>query len=262
MHRIRLTVLPGLLSLLLFAGLSSAQPFDHEQCYKIKDPVKLKGTLDMDAPQFNVEPGCTVGKAKFFCAPAEKTFVSATDKATGLPIAPLPVYAPDVTYDRICYKLKCPEPVTPPDTLVTDQFGTRTLTKFKTKMICTPAVKGGGFCGNGVIDAGEACDAPSLGACPGTCESDCTCTCPTACCYVENPPTPAPSPPDVNCFEYSGTPAQTTAFLLACVGPGVTGFQIKTGIPGPCGAAPSPAFGLPCFAAPNLVIVPPDSTCP
>jgi hypothetical protein len=73
--------------------------------------VKLAGVVDLDAPQFNVEPGCKVGSAKYFCAPAEKTFVSATNKATGLPIVPLPIYGgPDGTFDRICYKVKCPSP--------------------------------------------------------------------------------------------------------------------------------------------------------
>lgn len=264
----------------LFAAASAyAQPFNHEQCYKIKDPVKLDGIVDMDAPLFNLEPGCKIGKAKFFCTPAEKTFVSATDKATGLPIAPLPVFAPDTTVNRICYKAKCPEPVVPPDTNVTDQFGNRTLAKFKTKMICTPAVVGAGFCGNGVIDAGEACDTPALGACPGTCEADCTCTCPTACCFVEN----LAVPPDTECFEYTGTPAQVFAFQTSCTN-GIPPPAI--GVPGsspivslansnvtfplfvaaPCLGTLSPLFATPCVPGPpgagNLHFIPPDSSCP
>src|SRR5262245_28404815 len=111
--------LPALAAAALLLGAvvtAHAQPFNHEQCYKIKDPIKLDGIMDMDAPLYNVEPGCKVGKAKFFCTPAEKTFVSATDKATGLPIVPLPIYGgPDGTFNRICYKMKCPEPVAPPD---------------------------------------------------------------------------------------------------------------------------------------------------
>lgn len=276
MNRVTFGVVPGVLSILLLTGVTHAQPFDHEQCYKIKDPVKLSGIVDMDAPQFNLEPGCKIGKAKFFCAPAEKTFVSATDKATGLPIAPLPLYAPDATVDRICYKAKCPEPVPPPDTNVTDQFGNRTLAKFKTSMICTPAVKGPGFCGNGVIDPGEACDTPALGACPGTCESDCTCTCPTACCYVELPAPPAPPPGESECFEYTGTPAQVAAFMASCTlggppiaSPGSLPFGpaglLNSAVPGPC-AAPGPITGIPCIVGPptagNLHFIPADSSCP
>jgi hypothetical protein len=103
--------------------------------------VNLEAFVDLDSPQFGVAPNCKVGKAKLFCVPAEKAVISARDKATKLPITPLPVTGPNPG-DRICYKVKCPEPF-PPDTQVTDQFGTRTVTKFKTQLLCTPAVKGG-----------------------------------------------------------------------------------------------------------------------
>ena len=59
--------------------------------------------------------------------------------------------------DRICYDVKCPKVIID-DQEVTDQFGTRTLTKFKAKMVCTPAVKGASFCGDNVLDPGEQCD--------------------------------------------------------------------------------------------------------
>lgn len=182
----------GLLASL--AATASAQ-VDHEKCYKIKDPIKLQGIVDLTTPQFGLEPGCKIGKAKYFCAPASKTVISATDKATGLPIIPLPVYAPDAPVDRICYKVKCPVPPPPfpPDQNVTDQFGNRTLTKFKASYVCTPAVTGPAFCGNGVIDAGEDCDGATLGACTVGCRANCTCSCETACCYVEQPPLPRPS---------------------------------------------------------------------
>ena len=123
------------------AGRAPAQIADHLECYKVKDPLKLEAFVDLDSPQFGLAPNCKVGKAKFFCAPAEKTVLSAVDKATDLPITPLPITGPNAG-DRICYKVKCPEPF-PPDQPATDQFGTRTLTKFKTQLLCTPAVKGG-----------------------------------------------------------------------------------------------------------------------
>src|SRR5262245_40343456 len=80
---------------------------DHFKCYKIRDPVKLSGVLDVDSPQFGPESGCTVSKAKLFCVPATKTVVSVEDKATGLPITPLPVTGVPTSEDRVCYKLKC-----------------------------------------------------------------------------------------------------------------------------------------------------------
>jgi hypothetical protein len=111
---------------------------DHLECYKIKDPLALRGIVDLDSPQFGVAAGCSVSKAKMFCVPAEKTVIQATDKNGAITLLDVP--GPDPG-DRICYKIKCPA-VTIPDQQVSDQFGTRTITKFKTAMMCTPAVKG------------------------------------------------------------------------------------------------------------------------
>src|SRR5262249_61302300 len=60
-------------------------------------------------------------------------------RATGQPITPLPIAGPDPG-DRLCYKLKCEAPA-PPDIEVTDQFGTRTVSGLRAKLLCTPAVK-------------------------------------------------------------------------------------------------------------------------
>ncbi len=107
--------LPALAAAALFLGAAvtaHAQPFNHEQCYKIKDPVKLEAFADMDVPQYALELGCKIGKAKFFCAPAEKSLISATDKATGLPIAPLPIYGgPDGTVRPHLLQDEVSEPV-------------------------------------------------------------------------------------------------------------------------------------------------------
>ncbi len=247
-------------------------PSDHEKCYKITDPAKIKGTVDLTTPQFGLEPGCKVGAAKYFCAPASKSNVTVTSK--GVPVVPLPVYAPPAPTDRICYKIKCPVPPPPfpPDQNVTDQFGNRTLMKFTAAYMCTPAVKGAGFCGNGVIDAGEDCDGAALGSCTVGCRANCTCQCETACCYVEN--FAAGGPPDTECFQYSGNPAQVTAFENGCtlIGPavGVVGslpagnMRNSSVAPGACGVGPT--FGTPCVPGPpgagNLHSLPSDSTCP
>jgi hypothetical protein len=260
----------------LLVGLATtASAQDHEKCYKIKDPAKIKGLVDVTTPQFGLEPGCKLGAAKFFCAPASKTVISVT--SGGTPIVPLPVYAAPAPGDRICYKVKCPVPPPPfpPDQNVTDQFGNRTLQKFKASYLCTPAVKGPGFCGDGVIDPGEDCDGLALGACTVGCRANCTCACETACCYVEQPPLPPAKPaPDAECFQYSGNPAQVAAFATSCtlIGPAVgvpsslaPPFLLNSFVPGMC-SAPSPAFGVPCVPGPptagNLHILPSDSTCP
>jgi len=136
-----LTAVIATLTLAFSFTTAHAQVPDHLKCYKIKDPVKLEAVVNLDSRQFGFEAGCQVKPAKMFCVPATKTLISAVDKATGLPITLLPITGPDPG-DRVCYKVKCPEPF-PPDTQVSDQFGTRTVTKFKAFMLCAPAVKGG-----------------------------------------------------------------------------------------------------------------------
>ena len=116
-----------------------AQVADHLKCYQVKDSLNLAGTVDLDTPQFGLDPGCKISKAKLFCVPGTKTNVNVVDKKTNLPITPLPVSGPDPG-DRICYKVKCL--AVPTDQTVTDQFGTRTLTKLKPSLLCAPAIKG------------------------------------------------------------------------------------------------------------------------
>jgi hypothetical protein len=129
--------------------------------------VKLAGVLDLDTPQFGAESGCTVSKAKLFCVPATKTVVSAEDRATGLPITPLPVAGVPTAEDRVCYKVRCD--AVPANQVVTDQFGTRTLERLKASMVCTPAVKGTTYCGDGTINGTEDCEGSNLGG--ATCQT-------------------------------------------------------------------------------------------
>jgi hypothetical protein len=129
----------ALLALLATAGTGRAQIADHLKCYKIKDPLKIIGRADLDTPQLGLDPGCKITSAKLFCVPSTKTNVAVVDKTTKQPITPLSIVGPDPG-DRICYKVKCEQPVA--DQEVTDQFGTRTVTKLKAWVVCTPAVKG------------------------------------------------------------------------------------------------------------------------
>jgi len=140
MRRTSSSVLLAALPLLL-ALPAGAQVADHLTCYKVRDPLKLRGVVDLDVPQFGGVSGCAISSAKLFCVPASKTVVSAEDRTGGGAITPLSFWAPPEPGDRICYKVKCPEPV-PADQEVTDQFGTRTLARFKSALFCTPAVKG------------------------------------------------------------------------------------------------------------------------
>ena len=128
-----------LVSCVVWVCVARAQVPDHLKCYKVKDALKLSGTVDLNTPQFGADAGCTVSKAKLFCVPATKTNVAVTDKTTGTPITPLPVSGPQPG-DHLCYKVQCPS--IPPDQSVTDQFGNRSVTKFKAALVCTPAFKG------------------------------------------------------------------------------------------------------------------------
>jgi hypothetical protein len=170
---------------------------DHLKCYKVTDPTKLEGVADIDTAQFGLEVGCRVFRTKQLCVPAEKTVVSALDKATDAPIVPLPLVGAPQPGDVLCYRLKCPTPISPlPNQEVTDQFGTRTLSRFRTVMLCTPAVKGTAYCGDGAIGSGEQCegadlggaDCQSLGFASGTLACTPGCQLDTSGC-VPNPPT-------------------------------------------------------------------------
>jgi hypothetical protein len=110
-----------------------AQLFDNLKCHKVRDPVRVRGLVDLAAlqPQFS-DSGCQLGNPKLFCAPVAKTLVSP-------PIVPPEIAGQPLTHDYICYKLKCPSQPGPAE--VVDAFGTRTLGEFKSSLICLPARK-------------------------------------------------------------------------------------------------------------------------
>ena len=161
------------LAALVLATSSQAQVSDHLKCYKVKDPLKLSGTLGLISSQFDAEAGCQVSSTALFCVPAVTSNPIVRNHATKppQPITPLPLSAGAAGVDRICYKVKCPKrTVAIPDQSVTDEFGNRTLSKLTTTLVCTPTVKGTAFCGNGIVDPGEQCDGAGLNG--GTCETE------------------------------------------------------------------------------------------
>ena len=131
---------------LLAAGSCRAQDVpDHLQCYRIRDAElrALRGVVDLDAPSLGVAPGCTLGKAKLYCAPARQTVQPGTLVNGKTPVSELPYHGSPAETDRICYRVKCPKPSgTAAAQVATDRFGTRRLTDLKTDMVCTPAVGG------------------------------------------------------------------------------------------------------------------------
>lgn len=110
---------------------------DHLKCYRIKDPQTLSGQVDLDSAQFGLEADCRITKATKFCVPVTKSVDSAA--VNGQPFTVVPFPGQTILGDYVCYKIKCTTNV--PDTKVRDQFGTRTLTKFKAFELCGPAIK-------------------------------------------------------------------------------------------------------------------------
>ncbi len=124
----------GVALLVLLAGVAEARgpAFDGLTCFKIKDSIKRKSTeADASTAQWARLAGCRMSKSKVLCLPSDATFTGANGPSVG-------VVGLEIPGARLCYKLKCPGAALP-DPLVTDPFGTRTLTKTKAQLLCMPA---------------------------------------------------------------------------------------------------------------------------
>jgi hypothetical protein len=135
-HR-SLTRIAGLGLGLVLASATIATAQDQLKCYKIRDPLKLKGTVDLDTSKLGADPGCKISSAKLYCVPGTTTNAAVVDKA-GNPIVPEPTPGPNPGA-RVCYKVSCPNPA--PEQEVTDQFGVRTVTNLKASLLCTPTAR-------------------------------------------------------------------------------------------------------------------------
>jgi len=197
-------------SLLLFVGVGNAraQHFDHLKCYKIKDEAKFSATVTLDAllTQFGAEQCEVKGRGKLLCVPVDKTVSVFEDKsAVGIP--PTGYLGEAISDSRICYRVKCPHSDIPPE-LVSDQFGSRNVERFKTQMLCTPAV-------HGPPPTTTTTTLPPLAACSGgswpSCGGDCSGVGPTHLC--------------------EGRPDTSCACLLPCtdIDPGSGGFCSQGG---------------------------------
>lgn len=158
-------------ALVLTVGASGvrAQMLDHLKCHKMKDPQKLKATVDFDAlqAQFSAQ-GCTIGKPKFYCVPGTKRNVQPPEAVV------FNVDGQQLENPFICYNAKCPD--APPQNGVTDQFGSRIETGYKSSLICTPAIVGTVTTTSTTpgqttttVPGGGACGAPLAPECNGTC---------------------------------------------------------------------------------------------
>lgn len=113
-------------------GIGNQAVYDHLECFKPKDTLKLKAVADVVAPGVYAASGCKVGPAKKYCTPAIKIVTESNVVVTPLP-------GQNLTTDYICYKIKCPKVALTQG--VVDQFGARTLIKLKQQELCVPAQK-------------------------------------------------------------------------------------------------------------------------
>jgi hypothetical protein len=164
-----LTVAAIALAIGAVAPMPAAAQFDHLECYKIKDSHKFEATADLVpalTPPFPVAAGCEIQvKGRQYCVAVDKQLTSSTAPSVEFPTT-------DVASDFLCYKVKCPK-ADISDTEVTDQFGTRTISRFKTIQICAPAVVGPPppftctaqtplTCGQGNCPAGNVCQLDTM----------------------------------------------------------------------------------------------------
>ncbi len=118
---------------------ASAQPYDHLKCFKIKDSVaSFAASADLrplDASNFELDVGCKLKvRSQELCIPVSKDRTDA-----GPSVA---VVGQDLTNAFLCYSVKCPAEVFPDQLLMSDQFGSRQLSRFHTSKLCAPAVLG------------------------------------------------------------------------------------------------------------------------
>ena len=154
-HRILLLMIVGV----LMAGRAAAQPVaDHVKCYKVKDPLRLKGPkpswLNLEGTDFGADQCRIVGLFRLYCVPSKAAVTQPIQQKFSPPGGPYLTFTPSpwsgepLVEDKLCYKIACTNtaPAPPnPSLQVADQFGTRTLSKLKPYLVCGPAVQGPGI---------------------------------------------------------------------------------------------------------------------
>jgi len=128
----------SLVCVLVSAAIANAGsiPINHFTCHKVKDSL-AKAVVDKSITEFTppgaIPSDCQVKlPAKLACVPTAKDIVSPLAQTQTNPV--------------VCYKVKCPKQAAT-TWVVTDQFGTHTLTAKSPGMLCAPAcLPTGGSC--------------------------------------------------------------------------------------------------------------------
>jgi hypothetical protein len=127
----------GATALLLCMIMPARAQHDHYTCYKVKDAAKVFRRATADLTPFQspfATQGCAIkARAKRVCVPSSKTVTAMVEGDD----APFP--AQELFNLQVCYKIKCERPELAPIE-VSDQFGTRSVAKFKASRLCVPAV--------------------------------------------------------------------------------------------------------------------------
>lgn len=138
------------------------------KCYRMKDPVRLRGPLPawlkLEGPEAPGENCRIVGGYRLLCLPVSKELTVDQSEITVVGSdSPFPpgfatLGEREIDQDRICYKIKCESSASPvgPSDEFTDQFATRSVSKLKPFLLCGAAVRN--RCGNGIREGLEACD--------------------------------------------------------------------------------------------------------
>lgn len=109
-------------------------------CFGIRDSVRVKAKLLLDAPDLGTYD-CKIAKKSIeLCVPAQTSLGEVRDLSTrpSVPIDPIPIGGTPAAGSYLCYALSCKRPY-PVQQGVIDVFGIRTVDKFKAKRLCVPA---------------------------------------------------------------------------------------------------------------------------
>lgn len=180
------TLALGLCAALFFhaeaRAADSAGDLDHLVCFKMRDSMTKSARLDLRArlrAEFSA-PGCKLDLDKKnleanaeYCVPASSRNVEADDHDPNVVGAPM-------SDDLICYRVECRATGKPPQHVVTDPFGSRTVAFVKAARICVPASKAPVPCGQvgkdkGAAVCGGACPAGTACRTDGKKKADCAC---------------------------------------------------------------------------------------
>lgn len=140
-YRSPLLPVVALLATTLCATAAFAQPFDHLQCFKLRDTLaRGNATANLvpeQQPPFPLAPGCKIKlPAKYFCIDVAKQ---------NLQPPPALDVGGDDTRDYFCYRVACPKSTSMPrggmPLEAEDQFGRRTVFIKTSPFFCAPARK-------------------------------------------------------------------------------------------------------------------------